>query len=265
MTETVPHVPGRTLLDLVNPTTRLLLAIVLSIPLILTLDWVSALVALACEAVAFLVCGYKPLFMLRRLTPLLVIAPVGAISMALYGQAGGRTWWQWGPIHVSDNSLMLAMALVIRVFALALPAIILFTTVDPTDMADGLAQVLRLPSRFVLGTLAGIRMLALFSDDWRTLGHARRARGLEDVGRFHRWATMSFALLVFALRRGTRLATAMEARGFGATGVDVPTRTWARPSRLGWPDAIALGLAVGIGTVSVLAAIRQGTFWPVWR
>lgn len=265
MAETIPHAPRRTLLDLVNPTTRLLLAIVLSVPLILTLDWVSALVALACELVAFLVCGFSPRFIVTRLLPLLVIAPLGAISMALYGQAGGHTWFQWGPVHVSDTSLMLALALFIRVFALAVPAILLFTTVDPTDMADGLAQVLKLPSRFVLGTLAGIRMLSLFSDDWRTLGQARRARGLEDVGRFRRWATMGFALLVFALRRGTRLATAMEARGFGTTGVDAPTRTWARPSRMGWPDVIAVALAVGIGTVSVLAAIRQGTFWPVWR
>lgn len=261
-----PSPPGRlTLLDHVNPATRLLLAIVLSVPLIITLDWVSALVALGFEVVVFLVCGYAPLFMLRRLVPLLVIAPLGAISMALYGEAGGRTWWQWGPVEVSDNSLMLALALFIRVFALALPAIILFSTVDPTDMADGLAQVLRLPSRFVLGSLAGFRTLALFSDDWRSLSQARRARGLEDVGRLRRWATMSFALLVFALRRGTRLATAMEARGFGATGVDAPTRTWARPSRMGWPDTLALAVAVMIGTVAVLVAIRQGTFRPVWR
>jgi len=265
VTDQPPILRRRTQLDRTNPTTRLLLAVVLSVPLIITLDWVSASVAVAAEFLAFLACGYAPWFLVRRLLPLLVIAPLGAINMALYGQAGGRTWWQWGPVHVSDNSLLLALALFIRVFALALPAIILFSTVDPTDMADGLAQVLRLPPRFVLGTLAGIRMIALFADDWRTLGHARRARGLEDVGRFRRWATMSFALLVFALRRGTRLATAMEARGFGASGADVPARTWARPSHMGWPDVIALAVAVTIGVLAVLAAVWQGTFWPVWR
>ena len=35
-----------------------------------------------------------------------------------------------------------------------------------------------------------------------------------DTGALRRWATMAFAMLVIAIRRGSKLATAMEARGF---------------------------------------------------
>ncbi len=35
------------------------------------------------------------------------------------------------------------------------PRVVLFVTIDPTDLADGLAQTLHLPARFVLGALAG--------------------------------------------------------------------------------------------------------------
>ncbi|MEL4503703.1 energy-coupling factor transporter transmembrane component T [Luteococcus sp. H138] len=250
---------GHNLLERINPATRLVLAIVLSIPLMITLDWVSASVALGLEAVALVLCGISPLRILRRLLPLVLIAPLGAVSMLLYGESGGRVWWHWGPITVSDNSIELAISLFIRIFALALPAMILLADIDATRMADGLSQVLRLPSRFVLGSLAGFRMLALFTDDWRTLGQARRARGLGDAGRFKRWALMSFSLLVLALRRGGRLATAMEAKGFGGP----VERTWARPSMVGWPDAIAVLVTFAIAAAALLAAWHFGTLLTV--
>ena len=244
----------------VNPVTRVLLAVLLSLPVIITLDWLSATVVLvACLALAPLTgLGWRRL--LPRLVPLLVVAPLAAASMALYGQPGGRRFIDWGLVVVSEQSLWLALAVFLRVFALGVPTIALLTTVDPTDMADGLAQVLRLPARLVLGTLAAVRMLGLFVEDWRTLGHARRARGLGDDGWWRRWLTMAFTLMVFALRRGTRLATAMEARGFGAGH-----RSWARPSRVGWPDAVALVVAVLIGAGALVAAWWFDTLWVVAR
>lgn len=250
----------RTQLDRVNPAIRVLAGIVLSIPLALTVDWVSASVALVLEVLVFLAAGVGIGTLLRRVAPLLVVAPFGAISMLLYGAPSGRTWWTWGPVEVSDGSAMLALALTLRVFALAMPAIVLLQGIDATRMADGLAQVLRLPSRFVLGSLAGFRMLGLFQEDWHQLGQARRARGLGDAGRLRRWVLMSFSLLVLALRRGGRLATAMEAKGFGGE----VQRTWARPSRVGWPDVLALLLAVLVGGIAVAAAVHMGTLRTVF-
>ncbi|MFM9701374.1 energy-coupling factor transporter transmembrane component T family protein, partial [Streptomyces europaeiscabiei] len=75
---------------------------------------------------------------------------------------------------------------------------------------------------------------------WRTMTLARRARGLGDHGALRRFLCMAFVLLVFAVRRGTTLATAMEARGFGAP----VERTWSRPSRLHPRDGVALAGAV---------------------
>lgn len=242
----------------VNPVTRIILAIVLSVPVVITLDWLSALVVAVASFLAAIALGFGTARMLRRLVPLLVVAPIASISMALYGQVGGHVFLNWGLVVISEQSLRLAVAVFIRVFALGIPSILLLTTVDPTDMADGLAQVVRLPARFVLGTLAGIRMIGLFLEDWRTLGHARRARGLGDTNRLRRWATMAFTLVVFAVRRGSRLATAMEARGFGGG-----PRTWARPSRIGWPDAVAVLIGLSIGALALFAAWYFDTLWIV--
>ncbi|NLA29142.1 MAG: energy-coupling factor transporter transmembrane protein EcfT [Propionibacterium sp.] len=260
VTETTPVSGLRAnALDRLNPVTRLALAVCASIPILITLDWVSATTMLACQIIIFLACGIPARQLFRRLLPLLVIAPIGAISMALYGRPGGHIWFHWWLITVSDRSLIFAVAVFVRILVLGSSAVILIGGTDPTRMADGMAQLLHLPARFVLGTLAGVRMVGLFVEDWRTMALARRARGLGDTGRLHRFATMAFALLVFAIRRGTKLATAMEARGFGA---DV-TRTWARPSTLGRADLIAVLITLAVCALTIGTALLAGTFWFV--
>jgi energy-coupling factor transport system permease protein len=94
----------------------------------------------------------------------------------------------------------------------------------------------------------------VFWEDWRALELARRARGIADRGRIRRFAGQAFALLVLAIRRGSTLATAMEARGFGAPG----RRTWARPSRLAARDAVLLAGAVAIAAAAVTASVATG-------
>lgn len=251
----------RPVLGPVNPVTRLILATVVSLPLLFTLDWVSAGVVLAGELLILPWCGVPVREVARRSTPIVVAAALAGVSMALYGQPGGRIRWHWAVVTVSDQSLRLAVAIVLRVLALGIPAIVLFSGVDSTRMADGLGQVFRLPARFVLGALAGFRLLSVFVDDWRTIGQARRARGLGDSGRARRWASMAFGLLVVAIRRGTRLATAMEVRGLGLPG---RTRTWARPSSLGPADAVAIGVCAGWMALALLTSWWAGTFWLVW-
>jgi energy-coupling factor transport system permease protein len=186
-----------------------------------------------------------------------VAALLAGITIALYGRAAGVTHFAFLFARVTDGSLTLAAATTLRVVAIALPALVVFLTVDPTDLADGLGQVLHLPARFVIGSLAALRLAGLFLDDWRALELARRARGTADRGRVRRFVGQAFALLVLSIRRGSKLATAMEARGFGG-----PTkRTWARPSRFGWPEALLIAIGLVVAAAAITAAVLAGT----WR
>ena len=252
---------GRGAIERLNPVTRLLLAVLACLPVLVSLDWLSATVMLVGLLVVLRAAGARPAAMLVRLAPVAVAAALAAVTMALYGKPGGRVYWQWWLVEVTRRSVTTAGAVVLRVLVLGLSAVVLLGGLDLTAMADGLAQVLRLPARFVLGALAGMRMLSLFVEDWRTLGRARRARGLGDTGRLRRWTTMAFALLVLAIRRGTKLATAMEARGFDAQ--HARQRTWARPSRLGAPDVIGLTAAAALDALALVVSILAGTFAPV--
>jgi energy-coupling factor transport system permease protein len=238
----------------INPVAKLAAALLIAFTLAASVDAVSAATALALEfaLLPFAGLGWRSFW--RRTAPVWIAAPLAGITIALYGRASGRVYVDWLFVQVTDGSLHLAVVTVLRVLAIALPAVVLFATVDPTDLADGLAQVLHLPARFVLGGLAALRLAGLMRDDWRALELARRARGVADRGRLRRFAGLAFALFVLSIRRGSALATAMEARGFGGPG----ERTWARPSRFGLREVLLILLGISIATAAVIAAVATG-------
>lgn len=237
-----------------NPVAKLGAALLIALPLVLTIDPVSALVALVLELPLLLAAGLGPREFWTRTLPVWIAAPLAGVTIALYGATSGDVYVEWFVLRVSEGSLTLAVATALRILAIGLPAVVLFVTVDPTDLADGLAQLLRLPARFVLGALAALRLLALIGDDWRALSLARRARGVADTGRLRRAVGMAFALFVLSIRRGSALATAMEARAFGAPG----PRTWARPSRFGWREGMLLVVGATISATAVAVAVVTG-------
>lgn len=240
----------------INPVAKLAAALVISLALIPTIDWVSAAVALVAELILFCFSGLSVRMVAVRLIPIWIAAPLAGLTTVLYGQTSGTVHAHWLFIEISDGSLALGAATALRVLAIGVPAVLLFITIDPTDLADGLAQVLRLPSRFVLGGLAGLRLVGLFIEDWRALTLARRARGIADRGRIRRMLGQAFALFVLSIRRGSKLATAMEARGFGAPG----RRSWARPSTFGAGDWLVVALGAAVAFLAVSIAVWTGSW-----
>ncbi len=201
----------------INPVAKLGASALIAVPLILTLDVVSAAVALLLECLLFPFAGIGWREFWLRTFPVRVAAPLTALTIALYGETSGTIYFEWFVIRVSEGSIALAAATFFRVLAIALLGRAVRhrrphrprrrTRPDPPA-----------PRTVRAGRLAGLRMVGLFLDDWRALELARRARGVADRGRLRRFAGMAFALLVLSIRRGSKLATAMEARGFGAPG-----------------------------------------------
>jgi energy-coupling factor transport system permease protein len=227
-----------------NPVTKLGVGLAVAAAMVVSLDPVTAGTALALELAALPWCGLRPGDLARRTRLLVLTAVAAGVGTALFGATGG-------PVT--------GAAVALRILAVALPGVVLLATTDPTDLADALAQVLRLPHRFVLAALAATRMLDVLGSEWEALGLARRARGLGGdgpLGRLRDHVGRVFALLVLAVRRATVLATAMEARGFGVSR----RRTWARPSRLHPRDA-AVGLyGLFVAVAATAAGLAAGTW-----
>ena len=245
----------------VNPVAKLAAALIVAFTLALSVDAVSAGVALALELLVLPFAGLPVRAFWRRTAVVWITAPLAGVTVALYGRASGAVHLHWLFVNVTDGSLQLAAVTIVRVLAIALPAVALFATVDPTELADGLAQLLHLPARFVLGALAAFRLLGLMREDWRSLALARRARGVADHRTLRRSLGLAFALFVLAIRRGSALATAMEARGFGGSA----PRTWARVSRFGGREWALLVVGAVVAASAVTVSVVTGSWAFIGR
>ncbi len=123
---------------------------------------------------------------------------------------------------------------------------------------------LHAPPRFVVGALAAYRLFPLFSREWDSLGLARRARGIEAdraiAQRLAAFPGRSLGLLIAAIRRATRLAVAMDARGFGAR----ECRTVARPRAFASSDVALLVAALMVVAVATATSVALGTWRPLF-
>lgn len=253
---------SKAFLSRANPLSKLGAAVVITVALVVSVDWVSATTALVLEFLLLPLAGLSIVSLFKRGWPILIAAAIGGYGTALLAPKTGAVLLDWGPLLFTEGSLESGVAISLRGLAIAVPSIMLLSCTDPTDLADALAQKLRLPARFVLGALAAMRLVGLLVAEWQTLGMARRARGVGgDSGIFSGVRSrlgQSLALLVQAIRRASRLAVTMEAKGFGAG-----PRTWARESLYTRLDLWVVLGGVLVTCVAVAAAMVLGTWNPV--
>ena len=153
-----------------------------------------------------------------------------------------------GRIISIDSRPSDALALALRVMAIASVGAVFTLTTDPTRLADSLVRQAGVSPRFAYGALAAYQAIPRFAEDLTTLRQARRIRGLR--GSWH--PRLLVTLLVLAIRHGDRMALAMDARAFGAGPM-----THYRDLRWAWLDgAVALGAAIVLGGALALAGTQ---------
>jgi energy-coupling factor transport system permease protein len=234
-----------------NPAAKVAAAAVLTLALVVSLDPVAPAVALGAELLVVPLFGVRYGALARRAWPLCA-SVLGAV-LTLFLFAADR-----------EHVLASALALALRLFAVALPGVVVLATTDPTDLADALVQNARVPARFAIGTLAAWRLVPLMAEEWRLINLARRARGVDPgrdpVARLRLFVSAAFTLLVGAIRRGVGLAVAMDARGF-ASGAP---RTSARVQRFGAADAALVAGAFALAALAVGLSVAVGAFRPLF-
>ena len=247
-----------------NPVAKLLAALVLLVALFASLDAVTAAIVLA-GLLALLPLSGLPVRALAGRAWLvgLVAVAVAALNVAFAAEQLGPTVLAAGPVRIGAETLATGAALGLRLLAIALAGILATATSDPTETADALVQQVHVSPRFAIGVLAALRLLPMLAQEWQIIGMARRARGV-DAGRsplaaIRLLAGRLMALLVGAIRRGTRMALAMEARGFGA----MPCRSVARPQRMRPADWGWMGGAVLLAAGAIAMSVVLGTWRPL--
>jgi energy-coupling factor transport system permease protein len=248
----------------VNPVSKLVAALALLVALFASLDGVTALVVLGGLACVLPVSGLSPRALLGRAWLVgLAAVSIGVANILFAPEQAGAIVLALGPLRIGGDTLVDGLGLAVRLVAIAATGILATATSQPTEIADSLIQQLHASHRFAIGTLAALRLVPLLAEEWQTIAMARRARGV-DAGRspvaaVRLFASQLMALLVGAIRRGSRMALAMEGRGFGASDCRTAARVErVRPTDLGWIIG-AVVLAAGAVGVSVVL----GTWRPL--
>ncbi len=191
----------------------------------------------------------------RRMWPV-ALGALGLGLTAALGNAADRdlalpTLLVLGPLRLTPAGLEAGVALALRVLVIGLTSLLVFAPADLTRLADALVQQLHLPDRLAYGSVAAMGLAPRTAADWQATGAARRMRGLAPrtpAGRLAAVPGRLLVVLVMALRRGERLALAMDARGFDS---GLP-RSRYRPVRVGPLDAVVLAVAAVIVVLVVV-------------
>ena len=236
-------------LSRINPVAQLSAIAVVTLVLLTTVDVVTPAVVVAAELCLLPAAGLtSPRDVGRRTWPLLLgAASVGLVNVLLS----------------AERDPLVGAGLALRVVGLALPGVLLVAGTDPVRLADALTIHWRVPTRFAFGALAALRLVPLLVGEFESVRLARRARGVEGrtpVARARLLGGIVFALLVGAVRRGSRLATAMDARGFDS---GIP-RTNARGSALHGRDAVFVAATVAVCAAAVTLSVLTGAWDPVF-
>lgn len=248
-------VPPPVRLARINPVAQLVAILALTVTALATVDLLTPAVLVTAELTLLPAAGLiRPRILLSRTWPLLLSAAGVAWVNLLFSAGGG---WDW----VGSGALAL------RVIAVALPGVLFVASTDPVRVADALTVHWRMSTRIAYGALAAIRLAPLLVTEWQTIRLARRARGV-DAGRnpfaaLRLAAGAAFALLVGAIRRGSRLALAMDARGFDAA-LGSTARTNARGSVLYRRDYLFIATVFLLCAATTAVSAITGLWRPLF-
>ncbi len=224
-----------------HPLAKIAGAFVLMFALFITIDPLTPTLVLIAEIAAIPLVGVPLSALFRRALPVFIAAVgIGFFNALLSGNVAA------------------GVAIGLRLVGIALAGIVAVASIDPTDLADALVEHAHAPPRFTVGALAAFRLMPLFADEWQTIALARRARGLDNRG-VTAFFSMTRGLLVTAIRRATRLAVAMDGRGFADPGS--PCRTLARPRAITSRDWSLVGAAVAVALLASATSVALGS----WR
>lgn len=232
-----------------NPTVKLALLTVVSVVALFVLDPLTPAV-LYLLALAGVVVGTRaaPRTLLLAHGPFVAFA--AGVLVVNARSRPGTVLWQAGPLRVTDDGLEIGAALAARTLLVGVLAVGFLLSTDGVALMTSLHQNARLGPRVTYAVLAGYRMLQEMPREWATLQHAHTVRApLRDDGRpalgVRHHAGVVFSLLVVSLRKGERMAQALESRGLGLH----PRTTW-RPVTVDRRDAVLV-----VGVLGVLGAV----------
>jgi energy-coupling factor transport system permease protein len=192
----------------------------------------------------------------RLLRPLLFAGPLsvgflwsGTVFYVGPGSGADSPGHWIGPWWLPTAALIYGLAIASRALAIFCSSLIFVLTTDPVQLVVALMQHARVSPRIGYSIFAGYRFMPLLNDELSNIRAAYQVRGAVRggvVGRVRELFDYAIPLLAISVRRGERVALAMESRAFDA----LPRRTYLHVSTFSWRDVLFV-----VGALMFLSAL----------
>lgn len=153
----------------------------------------------------------------------------------------GTPWFILGPLQASQEGLLLAAQILLRVNAIVIVLLTLVGSLEPATLGHALGR-LRVPEKLVHLFLFTVRYVDVLDAEFLRLRQAMRARAFVPGSNAHSWSSLGWLigmLLVRSLERSQRILAAMKCRGFDGRLYLLEDYRWRRADTL---HALAFGL-----------------------
>ncbi|SHN18416.1 energy-coupling factor transporter transmembrane component T family protein [Gracilibacillus kekensis] len=149
--------------------------------------------------------------------PFFIIFVSSATSMMFFGE-GNTTWYQFGLIHITEESFYRGLHLGFRGILFGLLGLLFALTTRPVLLFYSSMQSLKLNPKYAYAFMAAINLLPIMVSEFQNLRNALKVRGVTYdrgvKGFYQRIQRFSIPLLAQSIRRAHRTAIAMEAKQF---------------------------------------------------
>jgi len=253
---------GRPYLQTLNPVVKLLAVVLITVLVSVTsAPALPLLITIAAFLLTAVGGRIAPLGLLRRMRPFLAVSLSFMVFMLLLkGMEQAGTEVKLILFSYTRSALQNILSLGLRILCISFTTLSFVLTTDPNDLVLSLILQLRVPYVHGYAALAAYRFLPAMQDEARGMRLAREIRGVEwSKGLKNRIASpfrIMLPMLTLAVRKGERIALAMDSRGLGA----FRSRTFYKSNAITRSDIRFIIWVILFCTAAVLLFSRLGLF-----
>ncbi|WP_276927181.1 energy-coupling factor transporter transmembrane component T family protein [Parvibacter caecicola] len=250
MAKFLEYVPGTSFLHRMNPSVKLICAVILAIACFCTtnLAFLALLFAAALALAASChmmretvgLCKGVLAFSVILAAVILLTTPRGAQLVPL----------PWG--FIGTGSLLAALTVIIRLMTASIPLFLVFYVTKMNDITNSAVKQLHVPYKYAFTFTSTVHFIPVFMNNMAGIMEAQTARGVEFDGslvkKVRLMVPLCVPLLVSSVRKTNSAAIAAEVRGFHLRARNSGFKEYPLAAR----DYIALAVSVAILVVAIV-------------
>lgn len=217
------YFPGNSPVHRLDPRTKILLAGAYITLIFLVQSLAGYAAAFLFVVLGAALSGIRVRYLLKGLKPILFII-IFTLAVQMFFTTTGNRWFQWWIFTVTDQGVITAVRMALRLIFLVLGTQVMLLTTSPLALTDGIESLLnplkkiRLPvHELAMMMTIALRFIPTLLEETDKIMKAQASRGADFesgniVRRARNMVPLLVPLFVSAFRRADELAMAMEAR-----------------------------------------------------